>query len=175
MNAESFANLLKEYAHLYQLPMEELRTMVMQYPYCHNLQVLLQEKAELDQHPDREKTLAKAATYAIDRKQLFKRLKLMREQRIKPKAEAYHLGEDFSNSKIYPSFKPIWKKLPWGFIKILPPAKPWPSTRNPLPPLMLNPKPNPASIPPGMVPGMGLVVTTWTKTELENSFEDVYL
>ncbi|AEE53205.1 hypothetical protein [Haliscomenobacter hydrossis] len=99
MNAESFANLLKEYAHLYQLPMEELRTMVMQYPYCHNLQVLLQEKSELDQHPDREKTLAKAATYAIDRKQLFKRLKLMREQRTKPKAEAYHLGEDFLELK----------------------------------------------------------------------------
>lgn len=99
MNAESFANLLKEYAHLYQLPMEELRTMVMQYPYCHNLQVLLQEKAELDQHPDREKTLAKAATYAIDRKQLFKRLKLMREKRAEPKAEAYHLGEDFLELK----------------------------------------------------------------------------
>ncbi len=81
MNAESFANLLKEYSNLYQLPMEELRTMVMQYPYCHNLQVLLQEKAELDQHPDREKTLAKAATYAIDRKQLYKRLKLMREKK----------------------------------------------------------------------------------------------
>jgi hypothetical protein len=99
MNAESFANLLKEYAHLYQLPMEELRTMVMQYPYCHNLQVLLQEKAELDQHPDREKNLAKAATYAIDRKQLFKRLKLMREKRAEPKAEAYHLGEDFLELK----------------------------------------------------------------------------
>ncbi|WP_373551453.1 hypothetical protein [Haliscomenobacter sp.] len=114
MNAESFASLLKEYAHLYQLPMEELRTMVMQYPYCHNLQVLLQEKAELDQHPDREKTLAKAATYAIDRKQLFKRLKLMREKRAEPKAEAYHLGEDFLELKDLTAVQADLEKIALG-------------------------------------------------------------
>ena len=115
MNAESFANLLKEYAHLYQLPMEELRTMVMQYPYCHNLQVLLQEKAELDQHPDREKTLAKAATYAIDRKQLYKRLKLMREKKAEPKAEAsYHLGEDFLELKDLTSVQADLEKIALG-------------------------------------------------------------
>ncbi len=114
MNAESFAAVLKEYAHLYQLPMEELRTMVMQYPYCHNLQVLLQEKAELDQHPDREKTLAKAATYAIDRKQLFKRLKLMREKRAEPKAEAYHLGEDFLELKDLTAVQADLEKIALG-------------------------------------------------------------
>lgn len=115
MNAESFANLLKEYAHLYQLPMEELRTMVMQYPYCHNLQVLLQEKAELDQHPDREKTLAKAATYTIDRKQLYKRLKLMREKKAEPKAEAsYHLGEDFLELKDLTSVQADLEKIALG-------------------------------------------------------------
>jgi hypothetical protein len=99
MNAESFAALLKEYAQLYQLPLEELRTMAMQYPYCHNLQVLLQEKVELDQHPDRDKTLAKAATYAIDRKHLYRRLKLMREKRTQPKAGAYEMNEDFLELK----------------------------------------------------------------------------
>lgn len=115
MNAESFANLLKEYAQLYQLPMEELRTMVMQYPYCHNLQVLLQEKAELDQHPDREKNLAKAATYAIDRKQLYKRLKLMREKKAEPKAEAsYHLGEDFLELKDLTSVQADLEKIALG-------------------------------------------------------------
>lgn len=114
MNAESFAAVLKEYAHLYQLPMEELRTMVMQYPYCHNLQVLLQEKAELDQHPDREKTLAKAATYAIDRKQLFKRLKLMREKRAEPKAAAYHLGEDFLELKDLTAVQADLEKIALG-------------------------------------------------------------
>ncbi|WP_421799103.1 hypothetical protein [Haliscomenobacter sp.] len=115
MNAESFANLLKEYAHLYQLPMEELRTMVMQYPYCHNLQVLLQEKAELDQHPDREKNLARAATYAIDRKQLYKRLKLMREKKAEPKAEAsYHLGEDFLELKDLTSVQADLEKIALG-------------------------------------------------------------
>jgi tetratricopeptide (TPR) repeat protein len=114
MNAESFANLLKEYAHLYQLPMEELRTMVMQYPYCHNLQVLLQEKSELDQHPDREKNLGKAATYAIDRKHLYKRLKLMREQRSKPIAEAYHLGEDFLELKDLTAVQSDLEKIALG-------------------------------------------------------------
>lgn len=114
MNAESFANLLKEYAHLYQLPMEELRTMVMQYPYCHNLQVLLQEKSELDQHPDREKTLGKAATYAIDRKHLYKRLKLMREQRSKPIVEAYHLGEDFLELKDLTAVQSDLEKIALG-------------------------------------------------------------
>lgn len=114
MNAESFANLLKEYAHLYQLPMEALRTMVMQYPYCHNLQVLLQEKSELDQHPDREKTLGKAATYAIDRKHLYKRLKLMREQRSKPIEEAYHLGEDFLELKDLTAVQSDLEKIALG-------------------------------------------------------------
>lgn len=114
MNAESFAALLKEYAHLYQLPMEELRTMVMQYPYCHNLQVLLQEKAELDQHPDREKNLSKAATYAIDRKHLYKRLKLMREKRTEPKAEAYNLGEDFLELKDLSSVQADLEKIALG-------------------------------------------------------------
>lgn len=115
MNAESFANLLKEYAQLYQLPMEELRTMVMQYPYCHNLQVLLQEKAELDQHPDREKNLAKAATYAIDRKQLYKRLKLMREKKAEPQAEAsYHLGEDFLELKDLTAVQADLEKIALG-------------------------------------------------------------
>lgn len=114
MNAESFAALLKEYAHLYQLPMEELRTMVMQYPYCHNLQVLLQEKAELDQHPDREKNLSKAATYAIDRKHLYKRLKLMREKKAEPKAEAYHLGEDFLELKDLSSVQADLEKIALG-------------------------------------------------------------
>ena len=95
--------------------MEELRTMVMQYPYCHNLQVLLQEKAELDQHPDREKTLAKAATYAIDRKQLYKRLKLMREKKAEPKAEAsYHLGEDFLELKDLTSVQADLEKIALG-------------------------------------------------------------
>lgn len=114
MNAESFAALLKEYAHLYQLPMEELRTMVMQYPYCHNLQVLLQEKAELDQHPDREKNLSKAATYAIDRKHLFKRLKLMREKKAESKVEAYNLGEDFLELKDLSSVQADLEKIALG-------------------------------------------------------------
>lgn len=114
MNAESFAALLKEYAHLYQLPMEELRTMVMQYPYCHNLQVLLQEKAELDQHPDREKNLSKAATYAIDRKHLYKRLKLMREKKAEPKAETYQLGEDFLELKDLSSVQADLEKIALG-------------------------------------------------------------
>ncbi|MDX2067468.1 MAG: hypothetical protein SFV55_03520 [Haliscomenobacter sp.] len=115
MNAESFANLLKEYAQLYQLPMEELRTMVMQYPYCHNLQVLLQEKAELDQHPDREKNLAKAATYAIDRKHLYKRLKLMREKKTEPKVEvSYHAGEDFLELKDLTAVQADLEKIALG-------------------------------------------------------------
>ena len=146
MNAESFANLLKEYSNLYQLPMEELRTMVMQYPYCHNLQVLLQEKAELDQHPDREKNLAKAATYAIDRKQLYKRLKLMREKKAEPKAEAsYHLGEDFLELKDLTSVQADLEKIALGTYED--PSTTQTMAIEPEPPSSID---SPASIEPGL-------------------------
>ncbi|HOY19059.1 MAG TPA: hypothetical protein PLC89_17265 [Haliscomenobacter sp.] len=171
MNAESFATLLKEYAHLYQLPMEELRTMVMQYPYCHNLQVLLQEKAELDQHPDREKTLAKAATYAIDRKQLFKRLKLMREQRTKPKAEAYHLGEDFLELKDLSIVQADLEKIALGVYQD--PSSSQTMAIDPEPPSSIDPEPKTE---PSINSWNGAWDgTTEDETELDTSLEEAVI
>lgn len=75
MNAESFSALLKQYANLYPLPYEALKTLALQYPYSQHLQRLLWEKSLLDQHPQLDQNLRRAALYASDRRHLYQRQK----------------------------------------------------------------------------------------------------
>lgn len=75
MNAENFAEFLKHPSNLYQLSYQELVSLVLQYPYCQNLHLLIWEKAQMENHKDAQKNLQKAALYSIDREFLFKKLK----------------------------------------------------------------------------------------------------
>lgn len=79
MNADNFAEYLKNPAQLYQLSYQELKSLVLEYPYCQNLHVLLLIKSRLDQR-NIEAPLAKAATYSMDRNFLYKQLQLAPEQ-----------------------------------------------------------------------------------------------
>ena len=45
--------------------------MALAYPYAHNLRYLLAIKSQQSEHPDADRTLATAAAYSLDRRQLF--------------------------------------------------------------------------------------------------------
>lgn len=85
MNEENFTNYLKELAHLYQIPYEELKTLVVEHPYCQNLHHLLLEKSQLDNHPNVEKVLERTALYSSDRSHLFRKMRKMKADLIREK------------------------------------------------------------------------------------------
>ena len=71
MNSENFSSFLKDPSKLYQIPYQELKSLVVQYPYCQPLRVLLLQKSQMERHPDFEKNLHAAATYLPDRTLLY--------------------------------------------------------------------------------------------------------
>lgn len=74
MTSDNFTQFLKSPSHLYKVTYEELKTLVMQYPYCQNLRYLLLKKSQVEQHPEYERNLAMAATYSVDRNYLYEQL-----------------------------------------------------------------------------------------------------
>lgn len=83
MTADSFIDYLEHPAHLYQVSYQELKSLVVQYPYCQNLRYLLLKKSQLENHRDLNRNLSLAATYAADRKRLFE----LSQQEIESKQE----------------------------------------------------------------------------------------
>ncbi|MFN7117467.1 MAG: hypothetical protein ACK4TA_11755 [Saprospiraceae bacterium] len=75
MNAESFAEYLKNPSKLYQINYQELKSLALQYPYCQNLQWLLLQKSKMDGHKDTDLVLERTATGSIDRALLYKKMK----------------------------------------------------------------------------------------------------
>lgn len=71
MNAENFSSYLQDTSKLFQIPYQELKSLVVQYPYCQSLRVLLLQKSQMEQHPDYERNLQMAATYLPDRRFLY--------------------------------------------------------------------------------------------------------
>ena len=51
MNAESFSTYLAQPAKLYQLPYQEIKNLVAEYPYSANLRRLLLLKSKIEQDP----------------------------------------------------------------------------------------------------------------------------
>lgn len=93
MNAENFADIIRNPSQLYQLPYQELKGLVLQYPYCRNLHHLLLQKCHLDQHRDFENVLEKTALYSIDRRYLYRQLRALRSE-VEVDA-SYELGTDY--------------------------------------------------------------------------------
>lgn len=71
MNAENFSSFLQDPSKLYQIPYQELKSLVVQYPYSQPLRLLLLQKSQMEQHPEYERNLHQAATYMPDRTLLF--------------------------------------------------------------------------------------------------------
>jgi tetratricopeptide (TPR) repeat protein len=98
MNAESYLELLKQHANLYQLPYEALKTLAMQYPYSQSLQLLFLLKSEMEEHPDRQSQLQKTALYAPDRRKLRRLMKELTEKQPL-NGENFQLKEEFLELK----------------------------------------------------------------------------
>lgn len=75
MNSENFSDFLEEPSKLYQLSYQELKSLVLQHPYCANLHVLLLQKAQLDNNPAFSKNLEQAAVHTFDRAYLYDLIK----------------------------------------------------------------------------------------------------
>ncbi len=75
MNAENFAEYLKNPSKLYQINFQELKSLALQYPYCQNLQWLLLQKSKMDGLRDKDSMLERTATGSIDRSFLYKKMK----------------------------------------------------------------------------------------------------
>ncbi len=74
MNADRFNFYIKNPAHLYQITYTELKSLVLQYPYCQNLRYLLLKKSILEKHSESNKNLQLAATYSNDRNFLYQQI-----------------------------------------------------------------------------------------------------
>ncbi len=75
MNRENFSDYIEEPSKLYQLSYQELKSLVLQHPYCANLHVLLLQKAQLDNNTAFSKNLEKAAVHTFDRAYLYDLIK----------------------------------------------------------------------------------------------------
>lgn len=71
MNAENFKEFIENPSRLYQLSYQELKSLVLQYPYSANLHFLLLQKSAMENHRELNANRQKAATYSIDRTYLY--------------------------------------------------------------------------------------------------------
>ena len=93
MNAENFIHFIEQPAQLYQITYQELKGLVLQYPYCQNLRLLLATKSWLEQNKDYERHLKMAAMYHSDRKLLLERFN--RQTQPQATSENYVITADY--------------------------------------------------------------------------------
>jgi hypothetical protein len=84
---------LQDESYLYKLSYEELKTLVVQYPYAANLRILLLKKAHLEQNKDYDRHLQMAAAYSTDRRFLYKLVKKLKTLQAIP--ENVILADDY--------------------------------------------------------------------------------
>jgi hypothetical protein len=82
MTPEQFTSYLQDESYLHQLSYQELKSLVIQYPFCQNFRMLLLKKSQLEKHRNLEDDLQKAAVYATDRRFLYRTVKRLRNQGI---------------------------------------------------------------------------------------------
>lgn len=71
MNSESFVEYLAQPAKLYQLPYQEIKNLVAEYPYAGNLRLMMLIKSKIEQDPAFETHLHQLAAHTFDRDYLF--------------------------------------------------------------------------------------------------------
>jgi len=71
MNAENFMEYLAQPAKLYQLPYQEIKNLVEEYPYSANLRQLLLLKSRIEKDPKFEQYLHNLAAHTFDREHLY--------------------------------------------------------------------------------------------------------
>lgn len=93
MTNEQLTAYLQDESYLYSVGYEELKTLVMQYPYSANLRILLLKKSYLDKHKDYDRNLQMSATYTTNRKHLYKTIKRLKSFKLVP--QNVILGEEY--------------------------------------------------------------------------------
>jgi hypothetical protein len=93
MTNEQLTAYLQDESYIYTLSYEELKTLVVQYPYASNLRVLLLKKSYIEQNKDYDRNLQMASTYSTNRKHLYKLIKNLKQLERAP--QNVILGEDF--------------------------------------------------------------------------------
>ncbi len=83
MTREQLTQYIADPKALLHLNYEELKSLVMQYPYSTNLRLLLYEKSALENHKDAERHLQMVSTYTTDRKQLYKLVQRLQPIKVK--------------------------------------------------------------------------------------------
>lgn len=96
MTAENFSYYLKNPGHLYQVSYQELKSLVVQYPYCQNLRYLLLVKSQIENSDEYQNDLTLAATYHIDRNHLYQ---LIHQELEEENTESFVLKEDYLELK----------------------------------------------------------------------------
>ena len=93
MSNEHLTAYLEDETHLHSLSYEELKTLVVQYPYSTNLRMLLLKKSHFEESKDYERNLLMVSTYTTNRKFLYQLIKRLKLRQLMP--ENVIMGEDF--------------------------------------------------------------------------------
>lgn len=110
MNSENFHEYLKNPSMLHQVSYQELKSLVMQYPFSPNLRYLLLVKSLIDQHKDYDRNLVIASMSTPDRSKLRKLVKQF--ARLREIQENYALNEEFLELKDLSSLESIIDAMP---------------------------------------------------------------
>ena len=74
MNADSFAQLLANPSRLHQLPYRELRSLLLDYPWCQTLRMLVALKSKMDKLDEAQADMEMAAAYAPNRQYWYQQI-----------------------------------------------------------------------------------------------------
>ena len=110
MNSENFHEYLKTPSKLHQVSYQELKSLVLQYPFSPNLRYLLMVKSMFDQNKDHDRNLTLASMYSPDRKKLWQLM--MQNSQLKASKENYELNEDFLELKDLSSIEDVLESHP---------------------------------------------------------------
>ncbi len=97
MDADRLLHYIKNPAHLYQISYTELKSLVLQYPYCQNLRYLLLKKSILENHKEQEQNLQLAATYSSDREYLYQQIR--EKDSFNSEVDSFVLKDDYLELK----------------------------------------------------------------------------
>jgi hypothetical protein len=97
MNSENFHEYVKNPSMLHQVSYQELKSLVLQYPYSPNLRYLLLLKSLFDQSKDFDRNQVLASLSSPDRKKLRQLVK--QYSRLREIQDNYALNEDFLELK----------------------------------------------------------------------------
>ncbi len=109
MNSENFHEYVKNPSMLHQVSYQELKSLVLQYPYSPNLRYLLLLKSLFEQSKDFDKNQVLASLSSPDRKKLRQLVK--QYSRLREMQENYTLSEDFLELKDLSSLESMMDQL----------------------------------------------------------------